>query len=258
MINTLAESAYLLYPLAISAAVLAGFINTLAGSGSLITLPMLIFLGLPPGIANGTNRIGILIQSIVGVAGFRKSGKLEWRDGWPFVLPTTLGAVAGAFIAIGLDADRMNTAIAVVMAVMLVLTIAQPEKWLREETELAAGHRGVGNFLLFFVIGIHGGFIQAGVGILMLMAMVLRCGFAVANANAVKLVLVLILTVPAVAIFIVYDQVHWPLALLMATGQGAGAWIAAHFASNSPNAALWTRRLLIAILIFSIIKLLSM
>nr|VFK41442.1 MAG: hypothetical protein BECKSD772F_GA0070984_10924 [Candidatus Kentron sp. SD]VFK47238.1 MAG: hypothetical protein BECKSD772E_GA0070983_10904 [Candidatus Kentron sp. SD]VFK80244.1 MAG: hypothetical protein BECKSD772D_GA0070982_10964 [Candidatus Kentron sp. SD] len=256
--STLAESAYLLYPLAIGAAILAGFINTLAGSGSLITLPVLIFLGLPPGVANGTNRIGILIQSIVGVMRFRQSGKLEWHDGKFFVLPSTLGAIAGAFIAIGLDAEKMNMAIAAVMGVMLLLTIAQPEKWLRKKTELAAGYRSAGNFLIFFLIGVHGGFIQAGVGILMLIAMVLRCGFAVANANAVKLVLVLIFTVPAVAIFVIHDQVHWPLALIMAGGQGAGAWLAAHFASNSKNAALWTQRLLIVIIIASMGKLLTM
>ncbi|MBT8420250.1 MAG: sulfite exporter TauE/SafE family protein [Gammaproteobacteria bacterium] len=256
--DVLAESAYFLYPLAIGAAVLAGFINTLAGSGSLITLPMLIFLGLPPSVANGTNRIGILIQSIVGVMGFRKSGKLEWRDGEFFILPTTLGAIAGAFIAIGLDAQKMNIAIAVVMAIMLVLILLQPEKWLRERTELASNYKGVGNFLIFFLIGIHGGFIQAGVGILMLIAMVLRCGFAVVNANAVKLVLVLIFTVPAVVIFVVYDQVHWPLAVIMAVGQGTGAWFAAHFASNSRNAAIWTRRLLITIIVLSILKLLSL
>nr|VFK00744.1 MAG: hypothetical protein BECKH772B_GA0070898_102022 [Candidatus Kentron sp. H]VFK00780.1 MAG: hypothetical protein BECKH772A_GA0070896_102022 [Candidatus Kentron sp. H]VFK04694.1 MAG: hypothetical protein BECKH772C_GA0070978_102002 [Candidatus Kentron sp. H] len=254
----LAESAYFIYPLAIGAAVLAGFINTLAGSGSLITLPVLIFLGLPPGVANGTNRIGILIQSLVGVAGFRQSGNLEWRQGAFFILPTTLGAIAGAFIAIGLDAEKMNLAIAVVMAVMLVVIVAQPEKWLRERTELAANYQGAGNFLLFFLIGVHGGFIQAGVGILLLFAMVMGCGFAIAGANAVKLVLVLIFTVPAVVIFVGYGQVHWPLALLMAAGQGVGAWIAARFAANSRDAALWTRRLLMGMIVLSIFKLLDM
>jgi len=249
----LAES--LLYLLAIGAGILAGFINTLAGSGSLITLSMLIFLGLPPSLANGTNRIGILIQSIVGVLKFQSAGKFAWDDGEFLIVPTTLGAIVGAFIAIDLNEQWMNTAIAIVMAIMLVVIVLEPEKWLREKSELSANYRGIGNFLLFFLIGAYGGFIQAGVGVFLLFAMVTRCGFSVANANAIKLFLVLIFTVPAVIIFVVYDQVHWLLGGIMAIGQGIGAWIAANFASNSKNAAIWTRRLLIVIITLSILKL---
>jgi uncharacterized membrane protein YfcA len=253
--DLLTDYPYLIYILAMLGGTIAGFINTLAGSGSLITLPILIFLGLPPSVANGTNRIGILLQSIVGIFKFNQSGMLPWKNGSGLIYPTTIGSIIGSFIAIDLNEQMMNYAIATVMSAMLVVIIFKPEQWLKEHTELAANYRGVGNFLLFFVIGMYGGFIQAGVGVFLLIAMVARCGFSMVNANAIKLVLVLIFTVPAAAIFIYYDQVNWWLGGIMAIGQGAGAWIAAHYASGNKNAALWTRRLLITVIVLSIIKL---
>lgn len=249
---------WLIYLLAMLGGSVAGFINTLAGSGSLITLPILIFLGLPAVEANATNRVGILFQSIVGVFKFRRSGNLAWENGQFLVLPTTLGALVGAFIATDLNEQWMNTTIAVVMIGMLGVIIFKPEKWLKEHTELSDNYRGIGNFLLFFVIGLYGGFIQAGVGVFLLMAMVARCGFSMVNANAIKLVLVLIFTIPATLVFIYYDQIDWMLGAIMAVGQGIGAWVGAQYAIGNASAALWTRRLLIAVIIISIVKLLGL
>ncbi len=246
-----------IYLLAMFGGTIAGFINTLAGSGSLITLPILIFLGLPANVANGTNRIGILFQSIVGIFKFQQSGKLPWGNGQFLIWPTTLGAIVGAFIAIDLNEQWMNYSIAAVMLCMLAVILFKPEKWLKEHTELADNYRGIGNFALFFAIGFYGGFIQAGVGVFLLIAMVARCGFSMVNANAIKLVLVLIFTIPAAAIFIYYGQVDWTLGIIMALGQGLGAWLAATFATGSKTAALWTRRLLIVVIILSVVKLLG-
>ncbi|MFT4929381.1 MAG: putative membrane protein YfcA [Phenylobacterium sp.] len=254
--DLLTQFPWLIYLLAMLGGTIAGFINTLAGSGSLITLPILIFLGLPANEANATNRVGILFQSMVGVFKFRQSGKLPWGNGQFLILPTTLGALVGAFIAIDLNEQWMNYTIATVMFCMLGVIVLKPEKWLKEHTELMANYRGIGNFALFFVIGLYGGFIQAGVGVFLLIAMVARCGFSMVNANAIKLVLVLIFTIPATAVFIYYDQINWLLGGIMAAGQGLGAWIAAQYAIGNQHAALWTRRLLITVIILSIIKLL--
>ena len=108
---------------------------------------------------------------------------------------------------------------------------------------------------LFFVIGIYGGFIQAGVGIFLLAGLVMGVGYNLTQANAVKLVIVLALSLAAIVVFIVNDQVNWWLGALMAVGQSIGAWLAARFAVGNPNANVWVRRLLIAVIVLSIIKL---
>lgn len=245
-----------IYALALIAGALAGFINTLAGSGSLISLPMLIFLGLPAPIANGTNRIGIIFQNVVGLWKFRQHQNDLALDSF-LIVPSVLGSVLGAWLAVDLDARTMDLVIAAVLALMGVLIVMQPEKWLRAESETGRAYRTPTQFLLFLAIGFYGGFIQAGVGLFLLAAMVLRCGYSLKHANAVKLAIILAFTLPAVLIFARQGQIHWGLGLLMALGQSVGAWLAASFATHRQDAAVWMHRLLLAIICVSIVKLLG-
>jgi uncharacterized membrane protein YfcA len=96
------------YPILIIAGIVAGFINTLAGSGSLITLPLLMFMGLPANIANATNRIGIILQSAVGAASFRQQKVFDYKEGIWFAVPATFGSLAGAIAAVNLSSDLME------------------------------------------------------------------------------------------------------------------------------------------------------
>lgn len=249
------ELSPLILALAILCGAVAGFINTLAGSGSLVTLPMLIFMGLPPTVANGTNRIGVIFQNIVGMSKFHKSGHLDLDMSKPLIIPMILGAIVGSLIAVDLDEQMMTHAIAGVMILMLGVILMKPKQWLREQADSSGKPKGPLTSLLFFVIGVYGGFIQAGVGVFLLAGMVLRCGFTVVQSNGIKLLLVLVFSVPALILFQINGQVHWPLGCLMAVGQGAGAWLAAHFAAKSENAPIWIRRLLIAVILGSILKL---
>lgn len=242
------------YVLAIFAGVLAGIINTLAGSGSLVTLPMLIFLGLPPSVANGTNRVGVIIQNIVGVSTFKRRGHLEIGDGIWYTLPAVLGAILGARIAVDLNERAMHITIGVVMVVMLVVILVDPKRWLREISVPQEGRPSLWKLIMFFFIGIYGGFIQAGVGIFLLAALVLGAGYNLIHANAIKLVIILTYSLAAIIVFVMNGQVDWGLGLLMAVGQSTGAWLAARFATGNPNANVWVRRLLIFIIVVSIIK----
>ena len=110
--------------------VLAGFIITLAGSGSLLTLPLLILLGLPANIANGTNRVGVLLQNVVAVATFRKRGALPLTGSWKLVLPSVVGAVVGAELAVDLDEELLRQTIGALMLVLLVVMLFKPERWM--------------------------------------------------------------------------------------------------------------------------------
>lgn len=244
-----------IYLLAILAGILAGVVNTLAGSGSLVTLPMLLFLGLPANVANATNRVGVTVQNVVGIAAFRQSGRLELKGGLWLTVPAMLGSILGARIALDLSEQTMNTAIGIVMVVMLGLILFEPKRWLRPKSEVKEGRPSIGVLALFFLIGIYGGFIQAGVGVLLLTAMVVGIGYSLVDANAIKLMIVLAVTAVALMIFGASGQVNWPLGALMAAGQSTGAWLAARFASRHKDANLWVRRLLIAVVLVSILKL---
>lgn len=232
----------------------AGFINTLAGSGSLITLPVLILLGLPANVANGTNRVGIVVQNIVAVATFRRHGALELGGSLKLAIPSVLGAVVGAAIAVDLDEELLNRVIGVLMVVMIGIILLRPRRWLEAHATGDAAPYHV-QAPVFFVIGAYGGFIQAGVGIFLLAGLVLAGGYNLVGANAVKNLIVLTFTIAALAVFVVNDQVRWGLGLLLAAGNAAGAWVAARMAVA--RGAAFVRGALVVILALSALALLG-
>jgi uncharacterized protein len=246
------------YLFAMIGGIVAGIINTLAGSGSLITLPLLIFLGLPANIANATNRVGVLFQNIVAVFSLKKNSEIKVQDTLWLIIPSVIGGIAGACIVINMDEKILRRVIGAVMVIILFLVIFNSEKWLRQHSEEGNHHKSPGMIFLFFIVGIYGGFIQASVGIFLLSALVLLLKYNFNRANFLKNLLVLCFTIPALLIFIFHNQVNWHLGLLMAAGQSIGAWLAVLFATQFKNAAIWTRRLLIIIIIISIIELLEL
>jgi hypothetical protein len=207
----------------------AGFINTLAGSGSLLTLPVLILLGLPANVANGTNRVGVLLQNIVAVATFRQRGALELGGSWKLIAPAVVGAVIGAELAVDLDEALLRQVIGVLMLVLLAVMLVKPERWIAAHATLREPRLFV-EVPVFFAIGVYGGFIQISVGLFLLAGLVLGAGYNLVGANAMKNLIVLVFTAAALVVFIVNDQVQWTLGLLLGTGQAAGAWVGAHVA----------------------------
>lgn len=249
------EIAWYLYPVMIVASFIAGFINTLAGSGSLITLPLLIFLGLPANIANGTNRVGILLQSIVGVSSFRQQKVLDQRGGLILAIPAVLGSLLGAGLAIDLDAEIMRKAIGVLMVIMLGVILVKPKRWLEGRPGVTNGRPGLIQFLIFFGIGVYGGFLQAGIGIILLAGLVLSAGYDLVRANAVKLLIVLCFTPFALAVFVIGGQVEWGIGIVMGIGSMLGAWVAARMAVK--RGATFVRWLLIAVVVVSAVDFLG-
>ncbi len=245
-----------MYPLVVLAGVAAGFVNVLAGNGSLITLPVLLLIGLPANIANATNRVGVTLQNVVGTAGFHRQGKLDWRGALLLSIPATLGSILGARIAVDISEEVFRRVLAVVMVIMLVLMFIRPEQWLKGRAD-EAGHRlTVVNFIVFFAIGIYGGFLQAGVGIFLLAALVMNAGYDVVRGNAVKVFIVLSLTVVALAIFWANGQVQWGIGILLGAGNMIGAYLATHFAAD--KGALWVRRFVIVVVVVSAAQLLGL
>lgn len=243
-------------PLVILAGFGAGFINTLAGSGSLITLALMEFMGIPIGIANGTNRVGVLIQNIVAVDSFRHSDKLDLRGGFMLSVPAIVGAIIGARIAVDLNEALLRQIIGGLMVVMLFVIIVRPNRWLKGTLLSLEGYPTLGQGLIFFVIGMYGGFIQAGVGVFLLAGLVLGVGYDLVRANAVKNLIVLAFTIFALGVFVLEGQVWWLIGVLLALGNAGGAWIAAKVAVE--KGADFVRWVLIAVVVISATRLLGL
>lgn len=227
----------------------AGFINTLAGSGSLLSLPALIFAGLPANVANATNRVAILLQNVVAVGSFHHLEVLDVRGGLRLAAPALVGAALGAQIAVDIDETAMRRAIGAVMLAMLPVLLIRPGRWLAGDPERARHGGGWTRSAVFFAVGLYGGFIQAGVGIFLLTALVLEAGYDIVRANAVKLLIVLCYTILALGIFIFNDLVDWRLGLVLAAGNMTGAWIGSRVAvRRGPEFVRW---LLIVVVILA-------
>lgn len=237
------------------AGVVAGVINTLAGSGSLVTLPIFMFVcGLPPNIANGTNRVGIIFQTMVGIRGFRKSETVDYEGSIWLVVPAVLGAMLGAWLASEMNADQMRYVIGALMVVMLFVLLINPKRWIQESDSASRNNRSWLSIGTYFLIGVYGGFIQAGVGIFLLAAAVLVSKYSLKDGNAIKLLVILAFAVPTLAIFWWQNQVHFGYGIAMAIFQSLGAVLGVRFATRVPNANVWIRRLLIVILIAAATK----
>ncbi len=243
------------YPLLILAGMAAGFVNMLAGNGSLITLPALLFIGLPANIANATNRVGVTLQNVVGTAGFYRQGRLDVRGALLFSIPTVVGSVLGARIAVDIDEALFRRVLAVAMVIMLVIMLVKPERWIIGKVHVHSGRLSIVQVLVFFAIGVYGGFLQAGVGIFLLAALVMGPGYDVVRANAVKVAIVLALTFAALLVFQANAQIEWGIGLVLGIGNMLGAWLGTKVGVR--KGAGWVRWFVIVVVLVSAAELLG-
>ncbi|MDZ7361828.1 MAG: TSUP family transporter [candidate division KSB1 bacterium] len=232
---------------------LTGFINILAGGGSLLALPILIFLGLPAATANGTNRIAILIQNIAAAAGFHQLNVLPWRLSLLASIPAIAGAIVGANLAIDIPDALFKQILAGIMIAVLISISFDPSKRLRTNSKPLAGARVVLFLIGYFGIGLFGGFIQAGVGFLIISLMML-CGFDLVKTNAVKVLVTLIFTVAALIVFILHGEVNYLLGISLGLGSAAGGWLGTRFAVKKGHD--WIRAFVVVMGVIFAVKLL--
>jgi len=204
---------------------IAGMINILAGGGSLLTLPMLIFLGLPPNIANATNRIALIIQNIFAVKGFQSKGVSTFPFSIYLAVSATFGAIIGAYIAVDIKGEFFNKILAVIMVIIVFYMVFKPKINTKEVMERLTGKYLWRGIVVFFFIGIYGGFIQAGIGFIILLALSSINRLSLVKSNAVKVFVVLIYSLSAVAIFAYNDIINWKYGLILSIGNAAGGWI---------------------------------
>ena len=217
----------------VAAGVAGGFVNTLAGGGSMITVPALMLLGMPADHANGTNRLGILQQSLVGVRGFDRSGKLDKSAIAPMLIVTGAGAAFGALATTWIPADVLKPVLLGSMIAIALLMLLVPDVVERPEgtPALSLRERPLAGLMLFGT-GAYGGFAQAGVGFVLLIALAGGLRYDLVRANALKVVCTALFSVLSLAVFISTGRVEWVSGILLAIGMTIGATIGVRFALN--------------------------
>lgn len=240
-------------PLTLLVGLVAGFMNTMAGGGSLLTLPLLIFLGLPSAVANGTNRVAIEVQNILAVLGFRSKGVGDFRLSIQFALPAVAGAWVGARIAIDIPDLLFRRVLAVVMLLVLGLILWNPTRRLRGSEAPLTPRRRLAAVVAFFLVGVYGGFLQAGVGFLLMATLVGITGLDLVRVNAHKVFIVAVYTLLALAVFAVDGKVDWLVGLVLAAGNGAGGWIAGRLAVTKGER--WIKPVLVVAVVVMAVRL---
>ena len=205
---------------------LAGVLNVTAGGGSSLTLPTLIFLGLDSALANGTNRIAILIQNIFAILSFRQQKMHQFKTSLMMALWTLPGGILGAVAAVKIS-DLWFQRILAVVLIGVVLSMMFPLCYPDSDTSSEKKAKNKWIYPALFAIGFYGGFIQVGVGFLLMAALfhLLRVNLVFVNMH--KVFIVFIYTIPALIIFIGSGNVDWGLGFSLATGNAFGGWWAA-------------------------------
>jgi len=211
---------------------IAGVINTLAGGGSLLTLPILIFLGLPPSVANGTNRVAIFIQMIVGSRGFKSKGIHTFPFSIYLGVAALAGSLIGANIAIDIKPATFTKILSFVMIAVVLLLVFKPKLKTNHLVEKTKGKNLIISCFAFFLFGIYGGFINAGLGFILIMFLHYFNQLSLVKANATKAVIITIYMAGALLVFILNDKVDWKMGLTMAIGNALGAWFSSRFSVN--------------------------
>jgi len=215
------NSALLLF----SVGVISGVINVMAGGGSALTLPVLIFLGLDSALANGTNRIAIVVQNLAAVSSFKKEKYSQFGTSIKLSLLTLPGSIIGAVAAVKMSNELFQKVLAFIM-IGIIISMMLPKSKTVYSGE-ANKRISFWTHLSMFFIGFYGGFIQVGVGFLLMAALHYLMKLNLVYVNMHKVFIVFIFTVPALIVFIATGNINWNLGLSLAAGNGLGAWWAA-------------------------------
>ena len=199
----------------------AAFINVNAGGGSSLTLPALIFLGLDPTVANGTNRIAILFQSVSAVQSFKQEKLYELKNSLILSALTLPGAIAGAIIAVKISNELFEKILGVIMILIIITMLLPKKKTDKTNTDFSIDWKIV---LSMLVVGFYGAFIQVGVGFLLMASFQYLMKLDLIRVNMHKVFVVLVFTIPALLVFIITDNVNWYYGLTLSAGNVFGGW----------------------------------
>ena len=242
--------------------ILAGVLNVIAGGGSLLTLPVMIFLGIPEAVANGTNRVAIFAQNVTAVSGFKKKGFSDFRLSLTLALASLPGAILGAQAGVMIRGAVFNRILAAVMIGVIVL-MAMTGRAKKSETTPSTPSsappvpltrsRWIWGHIAMVGVGFYGGFIQAGVGFLIMAALHHLMKLDLVRVNMHKVFVVGIFTLAALVVFISHGKVWWITGLCLAVGNSLGGWIGSQL--SIAKGEVFIRRVLYVALLAMAVKL---
>lgn len=237
--------------LVIGVGLAAGFFNVVAAGGSLLTIPMLIFLGLPPLEANGTNRVAILAQNIMATSRYHKKKLIPYSFAILPAISATLGSLIGAMLVAEMDEHLFNRVLAIVMALVAFTLLVSPKQKI-SEPRITGKHKWLA-VLGFFFVGIYGGFLHAGIGVFMLLLLTGVSRYNLVSANAIKIFVALVYVGVSFSVFLFHGAVNWKYGLILAVGNTIGGWVGTQVVVNKGDK--WIKVILIAVVIGMSIKL---
>ena len=245
---------YMDYPvlyliLLVASGVVAGFVNTIAGGGSIFTLPALMLLGMPADVANGTNRIGVVMQSLAAVRGFNQHDKLDKSAMLPILAPTVVGALIGSLVASVIPVDILKPILLSTMIAMTLLIVLKPSTFPTENEAVFKVNEKPSSIVWLFLSGLYGGFVQAGVGFILLTALAGCLRYDLLRANALKMLCTLVFSAVALTVFIIQGQVQWLPGLIVGASTIVGVHFSVKFAISAKQATLKWILLVMAILV---------
>jgi uncharacterized membrane protein YfcA len=239
-------------PLIILTGFIGAFLNTVGGGGSLFTVPLLTFIGLPITSANATNRVALLVQNFFAVGGFRsKKVALPWPYSLYLGLATLAGGVIGALLASRIQDELFNKIFAGVMIISVFFILFNPKRSKGEE-KLTFKSQVIGS-ICFFFLGIYGGFVQAGIGFLILAVLSVVNNLDLVTSNYVKVFSAIVYTAASVVVFALEGKIHWATAGILAIGMAWGGWFASRWSVDKGE--VWIKRVMVVSIILLAIKL---
>lgn len=233
------------------AGIAAGFINVIAGGGSMLTLPLLISSGIESSVANGSNRVAILAQNIFAIKGFKSNGYKIKKAHIILGLCAAVGALLGSMLAVDIEDSLFNKILAILLVLFIIYSLLKPKY--NNLIEDIKSNKLILNCIVFFFIGIYGGFIQAGVGLIIMGSLSIINQLNIHKINSIKVVVVAVYTVIALGTFIYFDQISWTHGLILAAGNSIGGYIAGKYSLIIPEQ--YVRRAVLFITIGLAIKL---
>lgn len=237
----------------IGAGVFAGSVNTIAGGGSLLTLPLLIFMGLPTAVANGTNRIAIAVSTLSANIGYTSKNVVTYPFSVYLGISALFGAILGAKIAIEIEGSIFNRILAIIMIIVVLIMIFKPKMTDHLSQERTTGKHLAISLVAFFFIGIYGGFINAGIGFIIMLYLNIFNRMNLVRVNAAKVGVAFIYTIGALVTFALSGNINWLYGLILAIGTSIGAWTASRFSVDKGEGFI--KQVMILMVLFMAIKL---